>query len=219
MDLDGFKEKITQERLGINEDFGRIFVFIDFANVNNWFENDRQDWQDRPLKKDKKLGIDIDKLKDFAVLIGDRTRLYYGEDPGNPGSLKFTDALRIIFDEKNVVTKDLQKIKHYLAPDEELTEYERKDKDGKRYVEIRKCNFDVEIAVDAIKMASHYDTFCLFSSDADFACLNSYLRRKKKKVMLVKGGYITTKLRKTADLVINAQQVKKDIVRIEKTKT
>ena len=59
-------------------------------------------------------------------------------------------------------------------------------------------------------------TICIFSGDADFVYLNNFLRKKGKKVIIFKGGYITTKLRKTADLVINAKQIKKDIVRIKK---
>lgn len=126
--------------------------------------------------------------------------------------------LRIIFDTKNVVTKDLQKIKHYLSEVNEETDYLQKDSDGKIFIEIRKCNFDVEIAVDAIKMIQHYDTFCLYSGDADFVYLNNFLRKKGKKVILIKGGFITTKLRKSVDLVLNAQLIKKHITNIKKQK-
>ncbi len=66
---------------------------------------------------------------------------------------------------------------------------------------------------------NHYDTFCLYSGDADFAYLNSFLKKKGKKIIIVKAGYITSKLRQTAHLVINAQQIKKDVARIENTKT
>ena len=68
-------------------------------------------------------------------------------------------------------------------------------------------------------MIDYYDTFCIFSGDADFVYLNNFLRKKGKKVVIIKGGYITTKLRESADLVINAQNIKKHIVKIEKTKT
>ena len=34
--------------------------------------------------------------------------------------------------------------------------------------------FDVEISVDAVKMIDHYDTFCIFSGDADFVYLNNF---------------------------------------------
>ena len=77
----------------------------------------------------------------------------------------------------------------------------------------------MEISVDAIKKIDKYDTFCLFSGDADFVYLNNFLRKKGKKVILIKGGYITTKLRVSANLVINAQKIKKHVARIEdKTK-
>jgi hypothetical protein len=219
MELKDFKAKAVRERLNIGKEFGKIFTFIDFANVNKWFERDTQDWSDRPLAVDQVLDIDIDKLQSFTDLFSDRVRLYYGQDPVNEGSVKFTGALRIVFDSKNVVTKDLQKIKHYLAPKEEGIEYEKTDREGKKFVEIRKCNFDVEIAVDAFKMMKHYDTFCIFSGDADFVYLHNFLRKHGKKIIIIKGGHITSKLRKTADLVINAQQIKKDIARIKKTKT
>ena len=77
----------------------------------------------------------------------------------------------------------------------------------------------MEISVDAIKMIDHYDTFCIFSGDADFVYLNNFLRKKGKKIIIVKGGYITGKLRETANLVINAQKIKKYIAKISKTKT
>lgn len=89
------------------------------------------------------------------------------------------------------------------------------DDGGKDFIEIRKCNFDVEITVDAIKKINRYDTFCLFSGDADFVYLNNFLRKKGKKIILIKGGYITTKLRNSTNLVVNAQKIKKHIARIE----
>jgi len=67
-------------------------------------------------------------------------------------------------------------------------------------------------------MLEHYDTFCIFSGDADFVYLNNFLRKKGKKIIIIKAGYITSKLRKSADLVVNAQNIKKDIVKITKQK-
>jgi uncharacterized LabA/DUF88 family protein len=69
--------------------------------------------------------------------------------------------------------------------------------------------------VDAVKMMGHYDTFCIFSGDSDFIYLNNFLKQKGKRVIIVKGGYITSELRKTADIVINAQQIKKDITKVD----
>lgn len=218
MKIEQFKKEIIRDDLEIRE-YGRIFAFIDFANVNKWFQYDNQDWNNNLLKENEYLSIDLGKLKNFSDNISDKTRLYYGEDPKNLKSLSFTYIIRKIFGKRNIVTKDIQKIKHYIEIGENIDSKIVADEDGKSYIEIRKCNFDIEISVDAIKMIDHYDTFCIFSGDADFVYLNNFLKKRGKKIIIVKGGYITSKLRETANLIINAQRIKKYIVKISKTKT
>lgn len=95
--------------------------------------------------------------------------------------MEFTYTIRKVFGKRNIITKDLQKIKHYVENEENLDSKIIVDEDGKNYIEIRKCNFDVEISVDAIKMIDYYDTFCIFSGDADFVYLNNFLKKKGKK--------------------------------------
>lgn len=217
MDLEEFKKDFIRKELEITEDYGKIFSFIDFGNVNNWFADDRQAWDNRPLKDNEFLEIYLKGLKEFTDFFSEKSRIYYGEDPQNGGSRKFTDLMRIIFGKREVTTKDIQKIKHYIEDGQ--SNLFNTDREGKRYVEIRKCNFDVEISVDAIKMLEHYDTFCIFSGDADFVYLNNFLRKKGKRVIIIKAGYITTKLRQSANLVVNAQRIKQYISRIQRTKT
>jgi len=218
MKIEQFKKEIIRDDLEIRG-YGRIFSFIDFANVNKWFQCDNQDWNNNLLEEDEYLAIDLNKLKDFSNIISDKTRLYYGEDPKNEKSLKFTYIIRKIFRKRNIIIKDVQKIKHYIETGDNLDFKIVADEDGRNYVEIRKCNFDVEISVDAIKMIDYYDTFCIFSGDADFVYLNNFLKKRGKKIIIVKGGYITGKLRETASLIINAQRIKKYIAKISKTKT
>ncbi|MBI3671371.1 NYN domain-containing protein [Candidatus Azambacteria bacterium] len=216
MDLRDLKKKFIRDELGITEDYGRVFSFLDFSNVNKWFENDDRNLENNLLAEGERVSVYLEGLKLFADIFSERARIYYGEDPKNIRSLSFTHATRKIFGKFNVVTKDLQKIKHYIElTQREGLKYLVQDKDGKDYVEIRKCNFDVEISVDAIKMLEHHDTFCIFSGDADFVYLNNFLKKKGKKIIIVKGGFILTKLRESADLVINAQDIKKYIARIE----
>ena len=221
MNLDEFKKTYLRQELEISSEYGRIFSFIDFSNVNKWFQNDRQSWNDEELEKDERIDIDVEKLKEFCNNFSDRSRLYYGQNPEVSGSLAFTYVLRKIFGKRELVTKDIQKIKHYLEikTGDQKPEHLKNDRTGKTYIEIHKCNFDIEIAVDAYKMIEHYDTFCIFSGDADFIYLHNYLKKKNKKVIIIKGGHITTKLRESADLVINAQKIKKYIAKITKTKT
>ena len=219
MDLESFKKQFIKDELKITEDFGKIFSFIDFSNVNKWFVNDDRNLENELLPDGKKVAIYLEGLKSFSNIFSERLRIYYGENSQSEKSLNFTHAMRKIFGKFNVVTKDLQKIKHYFSIDEQIPiKHVESDFDGKKFIIIRKSNFDVEISVDAIKMMEHYNTFCIFSGDADFVYLNNFLKRKGKKVIIVKGGYITTKLRESANLVVNAQDIKKHITRIEDEK-
>jgi uncharacterized LabA/DUF88 family protein len=222
MDLKEFKSQHIKDELGITPDFGTIFTFLDYANVNNWFAEDKFNYNSNLLLPDEYIDIDLVKLNEFTDFFSTRTRIYYGENPSKVGSLSFTHNLRKIYGKRNVVTKDLQKIKHYIKQEDTAVnrQFVKFDKNGKLYVEIRKCNFDIEIAVDACKMVNHFDTFCIFSGDADFAYLNNYLKHKGKKIIIVKSGHILAEYRKTANLVVNAQDIKSYISRIsKKTKT
>ena len=217
MNLEEFKNQFICGELGIPKDYGRIFSFIDFSNVNKWFENDNQGLNNKLLTADDKLAIDLQKLKSFADIFSTRSRIYYGEDPKSSRSLSFTYVMREIFGKRNMVTKDLQRIRHYVGLDNvDIIKTVVANEDGRNYVEVRKCNFDVEISVDAIKMINHYEIFCIFSGDADFVYLNNFLRKMGKKIIVIKGGYVTAKLKESANLVINAQDIKKYIIRVIK---
>ena len=144
MDLQDFKKKFIRDEFGITEEYGRIFSFVDFSNVNKWFENDTQDWDNKLLADDEKISIDLEKLKSFTDVFSERVRIYYGEDPKNIRSLGFTYMMRKVFGKRDVQTKDLQKIKHYFVEDEHIpAKHVATDEDGKKYIEIRKSNFDV----------------------------------------------------------------------------
>ena len=52
---------------------------------------------------------------------------------------------------------------------------------------IHKCNFDVEITIDAIDLINSYDEFVLVSGDGDFEKLIRYLKGKEKTVTVVAG--------------------------------
>ncbi len=94
----------------------------------------------------EKLSIDLQKLKELADIFSTRTRTYYGSDPKNKKSIGFSYVMRKIFGKRDFVEKDLQKIKHYIEPEEkENIKFIQTDGNGKDYIEIRKCNFDVEI--------------------------------------------------------------------------
>lgn len=213
MDLQEFKKEYVRRELEITDDFSQIISFLDFGNVNYWFEEDRQTHDYVELESDKKLCIDIEKLNDFLSIFSKDVRFYYGHDPQNSKSLGFIRKARAVFGKNRVFTKAMQKIRHHLTSDEEVAQNTRElHNDGSgRFVHIPKCNFDVEISVDAMKIIDHYDTFCLLSSDADFVHLIRFLKEKGKKIILIKGGFVVRQLKDAADLVINAQDIKKHI--------
>lgn len=217
MDLFGFKKQQIRRTLGIEPGkFARIISFIDFGNVDYWYDNDMQDGEGAAINPDQSIAIDLQKLFDFLNLFSEGTRFYYGHDPANTGSLAFHMATKHIYGKSRVFTKPIQKIKHYLDSQEIKgnTRAMRADRLG-NFVVIPKCNFDVEISVDAIRLSEKYDTLCLLSSDADFVSLLRYLKTKGKKIILIKGGRIQGDLGAVPNIIINAQDIKKYITKIK----
>lgn len=214
MDLREFKLK----NLGIDKEiFGRIFSFVDFGNVNYWYEKDRRDWEDNILNGNQKLIVDIEKLAQFLNIFSQQKRFYYGWHKRIMRSWHI-----VIWAEKNgfiKITKPIQFIKHYLEDSEIAgikSDFVQKDAAGK-FIEIPKSNFDVEISVDSIRLMNSYDTFCLLSGDSDFAKLAQFLRRNGKKIVLIASGQIFHTLKENADLYINAQKIKAFITAIKET--
>jgi len=79
MDLGCFQEKIIRERLYISEKFGRIFVFIDFANVNN---------------KEQLYLAAVDVKKEQLIATGSRTVAYVGTASTLTQAEKIAEAIR-----------------------------------------------------------------------------------------------------------------------------
>ncbi|MFA5024797.1 MAG: NYN domain-containing protein [Patescibacteria group bacterium] len=207
-------EEVELNNLGISKKkYGRICSFVDFGNVDYWYEKDERDWEGNLLRPDEKLVIDLCKLANFAHLFSEKARYYFGFDPANSKSVAFMDKSREYFD--NTITKPIQQIRHHLSDEEAKNNTRRVRSDGVGpYIYIPKCNFDVEICVDAIRLLNEYDTFCLFSSDADFIRLIHYLKKKNKEIILIKSGHIQHELRDAVGptgLVIGAQNIKAQI--------
>ena len=211
-----YLSELKLQNLGIDkEKFGKIHTFVDFGNVDYWYEHDTRDFDENTLPAGQKLIVDLEKLSNFLKLFSEHKRFYFGLDTQNKKSFHLNIKARLLFDKSS--TKPIQKIKHYLKDDIEIKNNTRslcEDLRG-QYIYIPKCNFDVEICVDAIRLLEKYDTFCLLSSDADFSALVEFLKRRGKKFILISAGYVSHWLKDKADLNINAQKIKKDIVAIK----
>lgn len=209
------RNQLVETELKINGDFGKIMPFIDYGNVDYWYRDDRQSPENQPLADDEYVSINLDGLKEFSDLLGPDGRFYYGHPPN---AIAFLTSAKFAFGKK-VFTKQIQYVRHHLSEDEAKVNKRptQTDKDG-AYIFIPKCNFDVEITVDAIRLCDSYDTIALFSGDADFVSLLRYLKKKGKKIILIKNGNITSSLRAEADLIINAQEIKRHITYVKKRK-
>ena len=56
---------------------------------------------------------------------------------------------------------------------------------------------------------NYFDTFALFSGDSDFSMLLRFLRSKGKKIILFYAGRISYSIENYADLLVNAQKIKR----------
>lgn len=80
--------------------------------------------------------------------------------------------------------------------------------------DLRKANFDVEIAVDTLEMQNKFDTLVLFSGDSDFDYLIKALKRKKKRVIVISTKHhIAKELIMSSDKYIDLKKLKPFIVR------
>lgn len=110
MDLNKFK----LSTLGIDkEKFGKIYGFVDFGNVNYWYENDERNFDNIKLNENQKLIVDIKKLASFISEFSEQKRFYYGWNPRIKKNWHIAIKAERCGFIKN--TKPMQFIKHYVA--------------------------------------------------------------------------------------------------------
>lgn len=95
------------------------------------------------------------------------------------------------------------------------------DSQGRRKV---KGNMDIELTIDAMEMAAHYDHLVLFSGDGDFTALVAALQRRGKKVTVASTlatatPMISDDLRRQADHFIDIADLAKTVGRAQVDRT
>jgi uncharacterized LabA/DUF88 family protein len=153
--LDTYKEKKE-----------RTIVIVDFGNVEKWKHG---------------LGWRVG-IRELGALVKPFTygkrflrRFYYGADYGS--------------DEKSITLSDWSK---YMLRTADLNGFEVVEKPVK-YIRTpenvhgfeKKCDFDVEMAVDLIRERDNYDTIVLFSGDGDLVAALRYLKEDYQKQAIV----------------------------------
>lgn len=80
--------------------------------------------------------------------------------------------------------------------------------------DIRKANFDVEIAVDAMRLVKTFDVFVLFSGDSDFTYLCKILRKLHKTVVVFSTRWrVSRELVEIADYYVDIKEYEKDFLK------
>jgi len=137
---------------------GKAVVFIDWANVHGW---------------EKSLRQNIDPQKLFSYLIGYKDvkdiRLYFGTDTHEKSIEFLRTSSKIGY---QVVTKP---VKYILA-----------GQIGEQKIQLRKCDFDMEVCIDAHRLLNEgFESFIFFTGDGDYAPLYQMLMGLRKQVIVI----------------------------------
>lgn len=168
---------------------GNACVFIDWANVYGWTERLPKEVNPRKL---------YNYLKDYKEI--KNIHFYYGQDIHPKSKVFLRRVKQIGF---TVVIKEVKYIpvsidtshfkriaKAIKASLDNLKHLETKDVEKilrilNRKVMRRKCDFDMEIALDCFENLEKYDGYIFFSGDGDFATLYQRLIKAGKQVIVV----------------------------------
>ena len=144
----------------------RTIVIIDFSNVEKWKHG---------------LGWRVG-IRELASLVKHFTygrrflrRFYYGADYGqNEKSTALTDWSKYMLRTADMNGFEVldKRVKYIHSPDN-VHGFEKK------------CDLDVEMAVDLIRERDNYDTIMLFSGDGDLVTALNYLKEEYSKKAIV----------------------------------
>jgi uncharacterized LabA/DUF88 family protein len=188
------------------KEYGRIFVFVDFSNVRHWAKSFWPEENKEYLKRE----IDIRKLAAISDLVNPIKKFfYYGHYKEYP-ELSPDHAFNIKF-RQSIYRIDKARKAGFIPRTKDIKEIDNFDDEGKFLGRINKCNFDIEITMDALLKIEKYDSVFLWSGDSDFHLLLQYLKSKKKKIIVICArDFASDELqnKNTSDLFIPADPLK-----------
>ncbi|MBU1102770.1 NYN domain-containing protein [Patescibacteria group bacterium] len=187
-----------------SDDYGRIFVFVDFSNVRYWAKSFWPEENKDYFKKE----IDIAKIAEISNWIKpERKFFYYGHYKEYP-ELFYEHELNIKF-RQSIYRIDKAVKAGFKTRTKDIKEIPNFDDDGSFLGKLKKCNFDIEIATDMLTRINKYDTVFLWSGDSDFDFLLRYLQSKKKKtITMCARRFASDELQNNSDLFVPADPLK-----------
>lgn len=202
-------------------------VYIDYANIRPW--SNKLEWH-----------IDLIRLKQFFDSFSqvEAVNFYSGYLLGDENSereikqiekqkyvvrTKPVKIMRFSIDASGIPTDSTAILNHFVKRsllrkfDINTIEYlnaqfKNLNKNGEYYIEDRKCNFDVEIAVDMLldHERTKTKTFVLWSGDSDFSDpVAKLLRNGKKVIVFATTGKVSSELAKLKEDGLIIFEIKK----------
>jgi len=147
----------------------RTMIIVDYGNVEKW--KNSLGWR-IGIKELGQLVKNFSKGKEFL------RRFYYGSDFGqNEHSAKLSPWSRIILEKAEMVRfKVVTKKVKYIHDANNKSGFEKK------------CDLDVEMAIDLVQERDNYDTVILFSGDGDLMYAMKYLHDEYGKTCYIFGA-------------------------------
>lgn len=185
---------------------GKTAVFIDWANVYGW-------------KLSKQKPVNPNNLYKYFRSYKEISEIlfYFGEDIHPKSKLFLRQIRKIGFD---IITKPVKYIpvsldsSHFKSISKAIKEELAKNKkfaieDIEQILHIldrkvlrRKCDFDIEIAMDLYRLIDTRESFIFLSGDGDFAPLFKFLADQKKQVIVIFGeGHLGREVSKLGNRV------------------
>jgi len=188
--------------------YGRIYAFVDFANVRHWAKDF---WPtENKIHLQREVGIN-ELAKLIETVKPDKKFFYYGYHKPHP-------ELADIHELNQRHKKSWYRISKaqkagFSTRQKEIKEIAHFDENGKFAGTIKKCNFDIEMAMDMLRNVELYDTVFLWSGDSDFHKLLEYLKVKKKKkiITVCARNFASKEVDSVSDLFIPADPFKEAI--------
>lgn len=196
------KKRLSQKKTGKRSisSKSKASVFIDYRNYYYYLE--KHAWE-----------IDWERFKKFLHRIFDVIEIYFYE--GVLSKAVFFDLHPGASIQDFIYMKE--KKKDYFNSLRQEGFKVRKKLIGRIYNARKKqykhkCNFDVELTIDAINTLDNYEVCVLCSGDGDFIKLIKYLKGKRKRVIVIAGeDRFSMGSEKAANQVIYLKNIKRDI--------
>jgi len=201
-------------------------IYIDYANVLHWSRKLNWHLDLKRLKQFLNSFLTIKTIRFYTgTLVGDEKSEDFNKEASRLGydlKTKPVKIMKLSIDVSSIPADSTDVLKNFIKRPllnnlkVETIEYlnaklKELNDQGKKYIEVRKCNFDVEIGRDMLLdyERNKINNYILWSGDSDFADpVNQLLKDGKKVVIFATSRRISLELAQTQSLKYDIQKIR-----------